>query len=263
MTVSTLAASNVFRLRYFVPSLSTQLLPFHPADRTMDVLDVDKLAEYLHLTPAQVNKMANRGKLPGRKVGGQWQFNEAEIHHWLEERIGLSDDDELDKVEALLERNHGDAGDATLSQLCPPSNIAVPLQARTRSSVIRSMCDLAATSGYLWDAATMSEAVKTREELHPTALDCGVALLHPRRPQTSILAESVLALGICSAGIPFSSGRGQLTDVFFLICSYNDSAHLRILAKLSRLVSQPDFLAHLRSATSADQAWQSIVDFES
>ena len=47
----------------------------------MEDLDVPKLAEYLHLTPEQVKKMAVRGRLPGRRVGGQWRFSEAEIHH--------------------------------------------------------------------------------------------------------------------------------------------------------------------------------------
>ena len=51
--------------------------------------DIDSLATYLHLTPAKVTRMADRGKLPGRKVGGQWRFSEAEIHHWLEQRIGF------------------------------------------------------------------------------------------------------------------------------------------------------------------------------
>jgi futalosine hydrolase len=40
--------------------------------------------------------------------------------------------------------------------------------------------------------AVMAEAVAAREDLHPTALENGVALLHPRRPQTSILAEPLV-----------------------------------------------------------------------
>ena len=32
-------------------------------------LDIAQLAAYLHLTPDQVNKMAVRGRIPGRKVG--------------------------------------------------------------------------------------------------------------------------------------------------------------------------------------------------
>jgi PTS system nitrogen regulatory IIA component len=100
----------------------------------------------------------------------------------------------------------------------------------------------------------MSEAVLAREDLHPTALENGVALLHPRRPQTSILAEPLVALGISPQPIPFGNTSGHLTDVFFLICSTDDRVHLRILARLARLVSDEVFLTMLRSSTSSLEA---------
>jgi len=227
----------------------------------MEDLDVARLAEYLHLNPDQVTKMAVRGKVPGRRVGGIWRFNEAEIHHWLEDRIGVSDTAELQKVQQVLDRVAGDVTDRSMHELCTVETIQVPLNARTRGSVIRSMCDLATKSGLMWDAATMTEAVRAREQMHPTALDCGVALLHPRRPQTSILADSVIAMSVCSSAIPFSDA-GHLTDVFFLICSYDDASHLRILATLSRLISDSDLLENLRQSESSADAWKALKDSE-
>jgi len=228
----------------------------------MEDLDVARLAEYLHLTPDQVTKMAVRGKVPGRRVGGLWRFSEAEIHHWLEDRIGVSDAQELQKVQQVLDRVAGEVADRPIHELCTIETTQVPLNARTRGSVIRSMCDLAAQSGLMWDAATMADAVRAREQMHPTALDCGVALLHPRRPQVSILADSVIAMGVCPSAIPFSDS-GQLTDVFFLICSYDDATHLRILATLSRLISAGDLLEKLRQSESATDAWQALKDSQS
>ena len=238
------------------PSLSALL------DSPVEDLDVAQLAAYLHLTPDQVTKMAVREKLPGRRVGGQWRFSEAEIHHWLEERIGASDSVELDKVQAVLDRAKGNGpSDRPIYEMCTPDTIEVPLNARTKGSVIRSICTLATKSGMMWDAAVMSEAVSAREQMHPTALDCGVALMHPRRPQTSILADSVIALAVCPSPIPFAD-RGQLTDVFFLICSYDDTVHLRILAKLSRMITHENMLDDLRASTNAQQAWGVLQDVE-
>ena len=67
--------------------------------------DIQGLARYLHLAPQQVAKLADRGKLPGRKVGGEWRFAKADIHHWLENQIGLSDEGELIEVEGVLQRS--------------------------------------------------------------------------------------------------------------------------------------------------------------
>jgi PTS system nitrogen regulatory IIA component len=224
--------------------------------------DIDSLAAYLHLTPAQVAKMADRGKLPGRKVGGQWRFAPAEIHHWLEDRIGASDEGALIEVEGVLQRADSESieEEVCIASLLPAEAVAVPLEARTRNSVITSMVELAGRTGLLWDPAKMVEAVRARENLHPTALDNGVALLHPRRPMPTVLAEPVLALGRTHQGIPF--GGGTLTDLFFLVCSVDDRGHLRTLARLSRLVGDVAFVAALRQADNSIAAHSCITDFE-
>lgn len=228
----------------------------------MEDFDVGHLAAFLHLTPDQVTKMAERGRLPGRRVQGEWRFSEAEIHHYLEARIGEGDTEQVEHLEALLARSakpHEPVG--RIAELCPVEAIALPLNARTRGSVIRSMADLAARTNWLWDAPAMAEAVRQREELHPTALDCGVALLHPRRPQTSILAQSLIAIGLCPAPIPFSD-RGHLTDVFFLICSYDDRSHLKILARLSLMLSATEMLARMREAEDAQAVRWALEEAE-
>lgn len=214
--------------------------------------DIDSLAVYLHTTPQKVLRMAERDKIPGRKIGGQWRFSEAEIHHWLEDQIGVSDDAELVEMEQVLARQPGAKRKTILiSAKLPLDAIAVPLKSKTRNSVIVAMTDLAMNTGLLWDNHKMARAVREREDLHPTALDNGVALLHPRRPMPSILAESFLALGRTYQGIPFGGRRGALTDIFFLICSRSDQGHLRMLARLSRLLVDADFLAGVREAENS------------
>jgi PTS system nitrogen regulatory IIA component len=229
-----------------------------------DDFGVESLAAYLHLAPAQVLKLAERGKLPGRKVGGQWRFAPAVVHHWLEERIGLSSDEELEQMEGVLRRAAGEAAEPSLSiaEMLPVEAIAVPLAARTRGSVITSMVELAARTGWLWDTPKMAEAVRAREDMLPTALENGLALLHPRRPLAAILERPFLAFGRTSRGLPFGAPRGALTDLYFLVCSTDDSGHLRVLARLSRLIGDPDLLEALREAPDAAAAHEAIVERE-
>jgi PTS system nitrogen regulatory IIA component len=225
--------------------------------------DIAALATYLHLAPQQIERLVTRGKLPGRKVGGKWRFSPAEIHHWMEQRIGLADDEELASVEGALSQHASRSGASspTLVSWLSIETTAIPLPARTKGAVIDAMVQLAATTGLLWDKDKMTDAVRAREELQTTALEGGVALLHPRRPQTSILAEPILALGVTSSGIPFGGGRG-LTDVFFLICSTDDRSHLQVLARLSRLISSDHLLDTLREANSPEGAFELISNAE-
>ena len=222
--------------------------------------DIDALAAYLHLMPAQVSRMAERSKLPGRKVSGKWRFSRAEIHHWLEHRIGACDEEGLVQMEKVLDR--AAATDVSLGAALPSTAIAVPLAAKTRGRVVSAMVDLAAETGWLWDVDKMAEAVLAREQMQPTALDIGVALLHPRRPMPGILGEAFVALGITPTGIPFGGSGSQMTDVFFLILSADDQWHLRILARISRLSSVSDFLNELRHAADVGAARELIERVE-
>ncbi len=229
---------------------------------TDEDFDEMSLAAYLHLTPEQVRRMADRDRLPGRRIGGKWRFSRPEIHQWFEEKIGLSDEQELSAVEKVLDRHMEPSLDEAIriSDLLTIGNTYVPLLARTKNSVIQKICEQTAATGNLWDPEKMAEALLNREELHPTALGNGVALLHPRRPLPSIIGDPFLALGITSSGIPFGGPRGCLTDIFFLIGSTDESVHLRVLARLSRLIQQPDLLDNLRGAKTPAEAWQVISE---
>jgi nitrogen PTS system EIIA component len=224
-----------------------------------DDFDIPSLAAYVHLGAPQIAKLVERGKLPGRRVGGEWRFSRAEVHQWLEQRIGVSDEEELQRVEGALQAaGQSPAHELSLSEMLPFEAIEIPLAARTRNSVIESLVEVAARTGWLWDTQKMADAVRAREDLYPTALENGAALLHPRRPLPSILGQPFLALGRTATGIPFGSARGVLTDVFFLICSTDDRVHLQTLARLSRLLAMPDFLPGLRAATDAAAALELV-----
>ena len=207
-------------------------------------------------------RLAERQKIPARKVQGQWRFARAEVNKWLEDRIGVSDEAELADMETMLRPAGDEAAPAkSIAELLPLEAIEVPLGARTRGSVIETIVGVAARTGLLWDTRRMAEAVRAREDLQPTALESGVALLHPRRPLPGILGAALLAFGRTERGIPFGL-KGGLTDLFFLICSLDDRGHLQTLARLSRLATNDELLAELRAAPDARAVRELLIRAE-
>ena len=174
--------------------------------------------------------------------------------------MGLLDDEELATMEGRLEKNQEESP-VLVSQWLRVESIAVPLAARTRRSVIATMSELAMQAGILWDADKMTAAVTAREDLQSTAMDNGVALLHPRRPLPSILGDNLLALGRTGQGIPFG-GSKSLTDIFFLVCSLDDRSHLRVLARIARLISSEGLLDEIRAASDATSVYDLICEAE-
>ena len=51
---------------------------------------IEDLAKRLGKDKREVEKLASRGRIPGRKVGGVWQFHPTEITRWLESAAGLA-----------------------------------------------------------------------------------------------------------------------------------------------------------------------------
>lgn len=219
-----------------------------------EMMNLEQLADYLRRDVREVSKLASRGHLPGQKVSGQWRFARAEINHWIETQLPGYTDEELTAVET----HYATDLEPLVSTLMTKETTAVPLKASTRSSVLRELVRLGEQSWHVYDPETLHEAIRQREELGSTALPSGVAIPHPRRPMPSILGESVIAYGRTAAGIPFGDPRGGLSDIFFLVCCRDDRTHLRVLARLSRLLLRPGFIDQLRETDSAAGTWQLI-----
>ena len=226
--------------------------------------DIASLSAYLHQDPVKVRRMAERGQIPGRRVGGEWRFSRGEIHHWLEEALLGSDQAEATRIENVLDRTTvaEDIAEYTIEVLLPLEAMAVPLAARTKNSVVNAMSNLAADTGWLWDPDGMDDAVREREELFPTAMDGGLAFMHPRRPLASMLGRPFVAFGRTSRGIPFGAPGGGLTDLFFLIMSTDDAGHLRTLARLGRVLGIPETLQAIREAADAGSVREIMLENE-
>jgi PTS system nitrogen regulatory IIA component len=223
-------------------------------------MDLEQLASYLQRDVREVGKLASRGHLPGHKVSGQWRFALAEINQWLESQMPGYTEQQLTALESGPAR--GGDQEPLLAGLLSEASVAVPLRASTRASVLRELVSLAEQSWQVYDAEAILTAVKQREDMASTTLPGGVAIPHPRRPLPNALGESVLAYGRTMSGIPFGAPHGGLTDVFFLVCCRDDRTHLRVLARLTRLLMRPGFLDELRETETAAETWETIAAAE-
>jgi nitrogen PTS system EIIA component len=224
---------------------------------SQEMMSIEQLAEFLQRDARELRKLASRGQLPAHKVSGEYRFHPAEIHHWLETQMPGYTEKEL----ANLEQGAATRGHTTeplVTTLISPATIGVPLQASTKVSVLNQLVKLAEQSFQVYDPAAILQAIKLREDMCTTALEAGVAIPHPRRPIPGALGESVVAFGRTLSPVPFGAPRGGLTDLFFLVCCRDDVTHLRVLARLSRLMLRPTFLQDLRIADSPAGAFQTI-----
>src|SRR5262249_42189163 len=157
-----------------------------------DSLSLEELAAQLGRDKRELEKLVSRGRIPGRRVEGVWRFHPSEIRMWLEQEIRGYTTEELAAVEEL-QRTKGEAGKSPLTGLFVPETVQVPLEARTRRSVLEALLEVAGRTWQLWEPALLLGAILEREEVLSTGFENGVAIPHPRNPLPQALGTSVVA----------------------------------------------------------------------
>ncbi len=220
---------------------------------------LDELARQLGRDRREIEKLVNRGRIPGRKVGGEWQFHQMEITHWLEQEMRAFTDQQLEAVEESQQSSELDA-DFPVSTLLHPDLVQVPLKGRTKRSVLENLIEVAGRTWQIWEPATVLKAVQEREDVFSTADERGIAIPHPRNPLGDVIGQSLIAFGRTLSGIPFGGANRSLTDMFILVACQDSRTHLHVLARLGRILRMPEFLEELRAAPDSRSAFLVIKE---
>jgi PTS system nitrogen regulatory IIA component len=131
------------------------------------------------------------------------------------------------------------------------------LQGRTKDEVIEELAEVVSKQHPEIDHWRLVGALQDRERLNSTALGEGVAIPHGRL----VGVKRVLgAFGRSPQGVDFNSLDGKPTHLFFLLVAPEDSAgaHLKALARISRLLKDEAFRNRLMQAEDAASLFRVI-----
>jgi PTS system nitrogen regulatory IIA component len=109
------------------------------------------------------------------------------------------------------------------------------------------------------NAQALCRVLEERELLASTAIGDGIAIPHGK---VDTLDRLVGVLGRSVQGLPFDSIDGKPTHLVFMLVAPSNSAgaHLKALARLSRLFRDASFRQRLLGAPDAATMYQTIVE---
>jgi nitrogen PTS system EIIA component len=109
------------------------------------------------------------------------------------------------------------------------------------------------------DGTQLSKVLIDRESLASTAIGEGVAIPHGKLPAVT---EITACLGRAQSGVDFDSMDGQPTYLFFVLVAPETStgAHLKALARISRVFKDSEFRRRLLAATDAAAMFQVVSE---
>jgi PTS system nitrogen regulatory IIA component len=137
-----------------------------------------------------------------------------------------------------------------------PDAVIASLSGQTGQSALAELCrPLSAT--YKVDAQRLLETLLEREKLGSTGIGEGVAIPHGKVPG---LPGLIAAFGRSTQGIDFRAIDGRPTHLFFTLFAPENSAgaHLKALARISRIFKNATFRDALMRASSAEEIFRLI-----
>jgi nitrogen PTS system EIIA component len=142
-------------------------------------------------------------------------------------------------------------------------DLVIPaLTARSKADVLEELASAVSRVHPELDRARLVQALEDRERLNSTALGDGVAIPHGKLPG---LKRVFAAFGRSRPGVDFQSLDGKPTHLFFLLVAPEDSAgaHLKALARISRLLKDEAFRVRLLQAADRHELWTTIREEDS
>lgn len=131
--------------------------------------------------------------------------------------------------------------------------VLTDLSARDMSSTLEAIAHHLARSGVVVSADDALRGLRAREEAHTTVLGHGMAL-----PHTTLegLEEPVLLVALSPDPVAFGPEGAEPVRIFFVLLSppNRESEHIKLLARICRLVRHEEFVDDLLGASSAEEA---------
>ena len=140
--------------------------------------------------------------------------------------------------------------------------ILADLKAVSKKEAIEEMAALAARYDERLSLEPLLDVLLEREKLGSTGIGDGVAIPHGKIPGI----DAVVAVFARSAeGIDFESMDNKKAHLFFLLVAPENSTgdHLKALAKISRLMKEPQFRMDLMEAKSREEILRAFSEEDS
>ena len=136
------------------------------------------------------------------------------------------------------------------------------LEASDRDRALEAFASTLQDRGFVPSGSEVYRALLTREESHTTALGEGVAVPHAT---VAHLEETLLLVAAFNRPIPFGPPETEPVDLFFVLISPpgREGEHIKLLARICRLLRHPGVLEELRKASNGDGLRQAVLRVDS
>jgi len=185
-----------------------------------EIMTIEEVAAYLRVSERTVYDWAQKGDLPGGKLGTTWRFKREDVENWVNSRLSSQPKAKADGV----------TSSATLT-----AERVVIVDEADKDTVLRCLVDLLAESPFVRNRDELMKGIFAREELMSTGIGFGVGVPHVRIDSVSDL---VMAVAVCKTPIAgYSSLDNEPVQIVCMLAARSDQ-HAKYIRTLSAVSSQ-------------------------
>lgn len=220
------------------------------------ILTTSELADYIKLNEKTILKMAQQGELPGVKIGSQWRFHLEAVDRFLQRDLMHTPEDALDSIINTTDEC------IPLSRLFDTALMDLYYKADNKKEALKGLVDVARRGGVTQSGGRLFEHLIQREALLTTAVGNGIAIPHPRNPDPDMFIKTGIVMARSFEGLEFDSPDGRKVNLFFMTCAPNMMVHLRMMAKLSKLLHIEGVFDRFMNASDEEDVIRILLELE-
>ena len=139
--------------------------------------------------------------------------------------------------------------------------VDISLKGTTRDECIKELIGKLKSADAIKNSQSVFDAVLEREKIMTTGVGNGIAIPHCKHTDSP---EFSVCLGINSNGVDFQSIDKKPVNIIFLLVGpeNNPGLHIKLLSRISRLMSNEELRGQLSACKSAEEAFNFIQEEE-
>jgi PTS system nitrogen regulatory IIA component len=145
-------------------------------------------------------------------------------------------------------------------EVLPKEAIITDIKSKVKNEVIEELvASISKITGI--NSAELIRVLLERERLGSTGIGGGIGIPHGKLKS---LESLIMGFGLSRKGVEFESIDGRPAHLFFILLTPENSTglHLKLLARISRLLKNESFKKKLMKATDSNQVYSIIEEVD-
>ncbi len=210
-----------------------------------EIMTIEEVAAYIRVSERTVYDWAQKGELPGGKLGTTWRFKREDVENWVNSRLSTKPA----------------SGGVTSSAVLTAERIVL-LDAADKQTVLTRLVDLLAETPFVKNRDALLKGIMDREELMSTGIGFGIGVPHVR---IDSVTDLVMAVAVCKSPIAdYSSLDGEPVQIVCMLAARSDqhTKYIRTLSSISSRLKDPIIRGEIIATDDSALIYKLLIESE-